>query len=201
MDLFEIENAFRDVIVLQTVLEEVKNRSLPLYHRLVNLTKIEDKRFYTFFNDFRIETYVTRNHGESINDRNDRAIRRAAAWYQDHLNSSARKKSKIPVIVIISDDRENLAKANADGLTAVSLAKYITGLENADQLLDMANESRDRKETKAKGQKDVYPEYYSMSKMLTGIKAGTMQGHQDRWVQVEAVGEQTSRSRGVFHRR
>jgi exosome complex exonuclease DIS3/RRP44 len=174
MDLFEIENAFKDVIVLQTVLEEVKNRSLPLYHRLVNLTKIEDKRFYTFFNDFRMETYVTRNQGESINDRNDRAIRRAAAWYQDHLNKSARKQSKIPTIVIISDDRDNLAKANTDGLTALSLAKYITGLDNADQLLDMANESRDRKETREKGQKDIYPEYYSMSKMLTGIKAGTM---------------------------
>ena len=30
MDLFEAEGAFTDVIVLQTVLEEVKNRSLPL---------------------------------------------------------------------------------------------------------------------------------------------------------------------------
>jgi exosome complex exonuclease DIS3/RRP44 len=174
MDLFEIEDSFKDVIVLQTVLEEVKNRSLPLYHRLVNLTKNEDKRFYTFFNDFRMETYVTRNQGESINDRNDRAIRRAATWYQEHLNASSRKKSKIPAIVIISDDRDNLAKASADGLTALSLAKYISGLENANQLLDMANESRDRKDAREKGQKDIYPEYHSLSKMLTGIKAGTM---------------------------
>ena len=44
MDLFEVETAFYDVIVLQTVLEEVKNRSLPLYHRLVALTKNEGKR-------------------------------------------------------------------------------------------------------------------------------------------------------------
>jgi exosome complex exonuclease DIS3/RRP44 len=50
MDLFEVENAFKDIIVLQIVLEEVKNRSLPLYHRLVNLTKNEDKLFYVFFN-------------------------------------------------------------------------------------------------------------------------------------------------------
>lgn len=60
MDLFEVETAFHDVIVLQTVLEEVKNRSLPLYHRLISLTKNEGKRFYVFFNEFRQETYVSR---------------------------------------------------------------------------------------------------------------------------------------------
>jgi exosome complex exonuclease DIS3/RRP44 len=174
MDLFEVENTFKDVIVLQTVLEELKNRSLPLYHRLVNLTKNEEKRFYTFFNDFRAETYITRNQGESINDRNDRAIRRAAAWYQDHLQKSLRKKSKAPGIVIVTDDKDNRSKATAEGLSAVSLSKYISGLDNADQLLDMANEGQDRRDLKSRGSKDIYPEYYSLSKMMTGVKAGTM---------------------------
>src|ERR1700710_2794704 len=66
MDLFELETAFKDVIVLQTVLEEVKNRSLPLYHRLIALSKSEEKRCYVFFNEFRMETYVARDVGESI---------------------------------------------------------------------------------------------------------------------------------------
>lgn len=174
MDIFELENAFKDVIVLQTVLEEVKNRSIPLYHRLVNLTKNEDKRFYTFFNDFRMETYIARNQGESINDRNDRAIRKATAWYQQHLKESARKKAAIPSIVIITDDRDNSKKAQAEGLISFSLAKYVSGLENAEQLLDMANEGRDRRETRKTGEKDIYPDYFSLSKMLTGIKAGIM---------------------------
>jgi exosome complex exonuclease DIS3/RRP44 len=60
MDLFEQTNAFHDVIVLQTVLEELKNRSLPLYNRLIALTKFEEKRFYLFFNEFRAETYIKR---------------------------------------------------------------------------------------------------------------------------------------------
>ena len=81
MDLFEVETAFKDVVVLQTVLEEVKNRSLPLYHRLVSLTKNEDKRFYVFFNEFRMETFVERGPSESINDRNDRAVRQGVSWY------------------------------------------------------------------------------------------------------------------------
>src|SRR5256714_2491740 len=75
MDLFEQNSAFYDVIILQTVLEELKNRSLPLYNRLTALTKSEEKRFYLFFNEFRAETYVRRQEGESINDRNDKAVR------------------------------------------------------------------------------------------------------------------------------
>lgn len=120
MDLFEVETAFKDVIVLQTVLEEVKNRSLPLYHRLVSLTKNEDKRFYVFFNEFRMETYVTRESGESINDRNDRAVRRAVAWYHEHLQQAVKKASKCPAIVMISDDRDCLRKAKVEKIVALS---------------------------------------------------------------------------------
>jgi exosome complex exonuclease DIS3/RRP44 len=119
IDMFESEPAFQDVIVLQTVLEEVKNRSLPIYHRLVSLAQTEEKRFYVFFNEFRMETHVTRDSGETINDRNDRAIRQAASWYQSHLQSSKRR-NKSPAIVVITDDKLNRAKSKEDGLTAVS---------------------------------------------------------------------------------
>jgi len=34
----------------------------------------ESKRIYIFHNDFRAETYVSRNPGESMNDRNDRGM-------------------------------------------------------------------------------------------------------------------------------
>jgi exosome complex exonuclease DIS3/RRP44 len=121
MDLFEVEDAFRDVVVLQTVLEEVKNRSLPLYHRLIALTKNDDKRFYVFFNEFRRETYVERQHGESINDRNDRAVREAVKWYRKHLEASLqKKKAKCPAIIMVSDDRDNLRKASADNIIGLS---------------------------------------------------------------------------------
>ncbi|KAK3070721.1 hypothetical protein LTS18_015031, partial [Coniosporium uncinatum] len=128
MDVFEVETAFQDVIVLQTVLEEVKNRSLPLYHRLISLTKNEDKRFYVFFNDFRMETYVVRDQGETINDRNDRAVRKAVKWYQEHLEQAVKprgKSAKCPAVVMISDDRDNLRKAKADSISGLALGNYV----------------------------------------------------------------------------
>lgn len=179
LDLFEQTSAFYDVIILQTVLEELRNRSLPLYNRLVGLTKSEEKRFYVFFNDFRLETSVVRDVGESINDRNDRAVRRAVKWYSSHLARAVKaavgRSKKIPAVVMLSDDKENLRKAKEDGIEACSLKDYVNGLENADQLLDMISVAKEGRELRdAKAAENLYREYYSVSKMMTGVRNGTL---------------------------
>ncbi|ORX93181.1 hypothetical protein BCR34DRAFT_608633 [Clohesyomyces aquaticus] len=178
MDLFEVESAFHDVIVLQTVLEEVKNRSLPLYHRLIALTKNEGKRFYVFFNEFRQETHVQRAVGETINDRNDRAVRKAVQWYNQHIAAAvatrSKKSQRIPSVVMISDDRDNLKKSKAEGIPALTLSEFVSGLDNADELLDMISAAQERREVRTGKAEMFYPEYYSTSKMMTGVKAGTM---------------------------
>ncbi|CEJ82299.1 Putative Mitotic control protein dis3 [[Torrubiella] hemipterigena] len=171
MDLFEQSSAFYDVIILQTVLEELRGRSFPLYNRLVGLTKSEDKRFYVFFNDFRQETYVTREANETINDRNDRAVRQAVKWYGEHLSTT--KAKQIPAVVMLTDDQENIRKAKAAGLHAVTLREYVGGLEDSDKLLDMVAESQGKGDFKRSTQ-PLYPEYFSLSKMMTGVKAGLM---------------------------
>ncbi|KAI7524427.1 ribonuclease R, partial [Hortaea werneckii] len=176
MDLFESEGVFQDVVVLQTVLEEVKNRSLPLYNRLVALTKNDDKRFYVFFNDFRLETYVNRESGETINDRNDRAVRMACQWYAEHLQQAvkARKSIRCPAVVMLSDDRDCLKKAKADGITCSNLEDYVSGLPDADRLLDMVASSKENRVSKEGKAELLYPEYLSTSAMLTGVKNGTL---------------------------
>ncbi|KAL4759089.1 exosome catalytic subunit DIS3 [Aspergillus foveolatus] len=176
MDLFEHTGAFYDVIILQTVLEELKNQSLPLYNRLLALIKTDEKRFYLFFNEFRLETHVRREQDESINDRNDRAVRTVAKWYMDHLRAvtKSKKEKSIPAIVVITDDKENLRKAKEENVTALSLENYVSGLEDADRLLDMINESREAREAKEARGELYYPEYYSMSKIMTGLRAGNL---------------------------
>ncbi|KAH0545022.1 hypothetical protein FGG08_000948 [Glutinoglossum americanum] len=177
MDLFEQTSAFYDVIILQTVLEELRNRSIPLYNRLVGLTKSEEKRFYVFFNDFRLETYVVRDPGETINDRNDRAVRRAVKWYGEHLQQAmkaAGRTKRCPSIVMLSDDKENLQKARKARIEACSLHDYVSGLADADLLLDMINELREGQDARASHGALLYPEYFTKSKMITGVKAGTL---------------------------
>ncbi|KAL8646705.1 MAG: hypothetical protein Q9210_005980 [Variospora velana] len=176
MDLFEQKSGFNDVIILQTVLEELRNRSLPLYNRLIGLTKSEDKHFYVFFNEFRLETYLVREKGETINDRNDRAVRAAVKWYRSHLESSARSAGRAkacPTILMLSDDKANLRKAKAENLPSSSLKEYVSGLEDADRLLDMISASRSVQDSK-RAAEELYPVYLSMSKMMTGVRAGTL---------------------------
>ncbi|KAF2862851.1 ribonuclease R [Piedraia hortae CBS 480.64] len=173
MDLLENEGTvLQDVIVLQTVLEEVKNRSLPLYYRLVALTKVESKRFAIFFNEFHVDTYVRRDPGETINDRNDRAIRTATAWYAQHLLEAVHKRGsqRCPAVVMLSDDRDNLRKAQAEQIPAVAIRDYVSKLPNADRLLDMIV-GRDVQDKKAAM---LYPDHLHMSALLTGVRNGTL---------------------------
>ncbi|KAE8152140.1 hypothetical protein BDV25DRAFT_76747 [Aspergillus avenaceus] len=177
MDLFEHTGAFYDVIILQTVLEELKNQSLPLYNRLLALIKTDEKRFYLFFNEFRMETHVRRGPEESINDRNDRAVRAVAKWYTQHLQASSKKGKKekaLPTIVVITDDKDSLRKAKEEDVTALSLSDYVAGLEDSDRLLDMINESREARGAKGARGELFYPEYFTMSKIMTGLRAGTL---------------------------
>ncbi|KAL6869097.1 exosome catalytic subunit dis3 [Amphichorda felina] len=171
MDLFEQSSSFYDVIILQTVLEELRNRSLPLYNRLLGLTKSEDKRFYVFFNDFRQETYVNRSPNESVNDRNDRAVREALKWYGQHLAQT--KAKKVPAVVMLSDDQDNLRKAREEGLHAASLEEYVRSLKDGERLLDMVAEVQSSGGFKKPGQM-LYPEHFTISRMMTGVKAGLM---------------------------
>lgn len=173
MDLFEQSSAFYDVVVLQIVLEELKNRSLPLYNRLISLTKSEDKRFYVFFNEFRVETHVERQEGETVNDRNDRAVRKAVAWYGKHLAQT--KAKKVPAVVMLSNDRDNLRKAKQEGIHACSLADYVKQLKDGERLLDMIPETENRDDIKERrANEPLYAEHFTMSKMMTGVKSGLL---------------------------
>ncbi|EEQ88087.1 exosome complex exonuclease exoribonuclease [Blastomyces dermatitidis ER-3] len=177
MDLFEQTGSFYDVIILQTVLEELKNQSLALYNRLISLIRSEEKRYYLFFNEFRLETHVRRGAEESINDRNDRAVRTAAKWYQEHLGQVVKRNQKeqtAPAIAMITDDKDNLRKAEQEGVTAMSLSDYVSGLEDSDRLLDMINEAKAAHDSRPTRGELFYPEYYSMSKLMTGLRAGTL---------------------------
>lgn len=53
--------------------------------------------------------------GEKQNDRNDRAIRRAASWYSSHLSEDA-VNGVFPRIVLLTDDENNRKLAQEEGI-------------------------------------------------------------------------------------
>ncbi|WLF79340.1 exosome catalytic subunit dis3 [Lodderomyces elongisporus] len=166
IDLLENTQVFYDVIVPQTVLEEVKNRSFPIYQRLRNLVKSEDKRFIVFHNEYNEATYINRNKNESINDRNDRAIRKVVSWYKGHL-------PKIE-IVYVCNDADNRNKAKADGLNVKSLLEYMEILPNGEDLKDLIPTDFSRTDLEKGYDETSFPEYYSNARIMAGIKNGTL---------------------------
>lgn len=132
------------LLVPQTVLDEVRHRSLPLYNRLKNLLdddfvgerSSQGKRGWIVWNEAMEETYLVREKGESPNDRNDRAIRHLASYYSAILtaNSSAKRSktssSSLPrstdtSVFLLTDDADNKRKAIADGLKAYTVREYV----------------------------------------------------------------------------
>jgi len=53
MDLMESSLFTPPIVLLQTVIEEVRHRSLPLYNRLKAIIKTEEKRVWVFYNEYR----------------------------------------------------------------------------------------------------------------------------------------------------
>ncbi|KAI0033260.1 RNB-domain-containing protein [Vararia minispora EC-137] len=185
MDLMESHLFRTPIVLLQTVLEEVRHRSLPLYNRLKALVKMEDKQTWVFYNEFRSETAIVRNEGETPNDRNDRGIRKATAWYNTHLSMTrppirGKQQKLLPVVVLLTDDVANRQNAEKEGMPSVSIRQYVEGMKDASQLADLLSAERDEsiEATVASRRPQLYPDYLPNATVLTGIKAGHLhQGH------------------------
>ncbi|BGP10533.1 exosome catalytic subunit dis3 [Rhodotorula toruloides] len=149
------------LLVAQTVLDEVRHRSLPLYNKLRTLVdddfeipggKGKMKRGWTVWNEAIEETFLERKDGESPNDRNDRAIRHLASYYSAILSSGssngpAAKRQKTSSsrpalsaadiasapLILLTDDAANLSLALADGLVALTAKDFVSSLPASQQ--------------------------------------------------------------------
>ncbi|TBU24927.1 RNB-domain-containing protein [Dichomitus squalens] len=186
MDLMESPKFNPPTIILQTVMEEVRHRSLPLYNRLKALVKADDKNIWVFYNEYRSETAVIREEGESPNDRNDRGIRKATSWYNSHLSLArppvrGQSRPPLPVVVLMSDDVANRQKAEKEGLSCVSVRKYVEGRKDSNELLDLlaaAGSDNLDPTPAAAARQALYPDYLPTTTLLAGVKSCRLhQGH------------------------
>ncbi|KAG0667927.1 exosome catalytic subunit dis3 [Maudiozyma exigua] len=178
IDLLENISCFFDVIVPQIVLDEVRNRSYPVYTRLRTLCRDSDdtKRFIVFHNEFNEKTFVDRLPDETINDRNDRAIRKTCEWYAQHL-----KDYGINIVLVTNDrlNREAVKKESKEqGYFTKSLYEYADLLSNADEIKELIPNVDNYAESKELLPEDksevVFPEYYQTSRVMGGLRSGVL---------------------------
>ncbi|XP_071186969.1 exosome complex exonuclease RRP44 [Salvelinus alpinus] len=171
IDILE-DPLIKNVIILQTVLQEVRHRSAPIYKRLKDILHDKEKHFYTFTNEHHRETYIEREQGESANDRNDRAIRISTKWYSDHLNNTPTDKGL--KVVLLTNDRGNKEKAEDSGLLTYRCEEYVKSLIANPELVDRLALTNDDK-NEITSSKVLFPEHLPLSRIQSGIKSGTFQ--------------------------
>ncbi|KAM4592060.1 exosome complex exonuclease RRP44 [Odontesthes bonariensis] len=170
IDVLE-DPVIRNVIILQTVLQEVRHRSAPVYKRLKDIIHEKEKHFYTFTNEHHRETFIEREPGESANDRNDRAIRVAVKWYSQHLKTLESDTDGLKV-VLLTNDQGNKQKAEDNDLLVFKFEEYIKSLIANPELVDRLALSTDDK-NEITSSKVLFPEHLPLSRIQAGIKSGS----------------------------
>uniref|UniRef100_A0A914US77 Protein DIS3 homolog n=1 Tax=Plectus sambesii TaxID=2011161 RepID=A0A914US77_9BILA len=172
------DDCFSNVIIAQTAWEAVKQKSPPAYKKVHHLVFHEERGFFVFMNDFHEETYAAREPGESADGRNDRALRKTAKFFVDHLAELGSRSKKLPKLVLLCDSVESRDRARAEGLISFSFAEYVKGITSKPELADKlaAFESRDEIDPKTGAPRGrlLFPEHLSADETEIGLKTGRL---------------------------
>ncbi|CAL4156656.1 unnamed protein product, partial [Meganyctiphanes norvegica] len=162
------DDAVTNIIVPQTVIQEIKHRSLPIYKRMRDIIETSSKRFYVFTNEHHGDCYVEREEKESANDCNDRAIRVTCWWYKQHFNLVGQN------IVLLTNDKDNRDKAREMEVEAYTVHEYVSSLKDAPGLLDKVAQAQEDMEEDASIQRFIYEPHWSNEKIRAGLKSGKL---------------------------
>lgn len=137
---------------------------------LIFSNTISIQKLTNSYSIFHRDTYGERQPGESANDRNDRAIRIATAWYESHLKKSFENDTQLRVI-LLTDDKKNLETARAEGILCSTVGDYVRGLDKYPTLQDKLSvkgfASQDNKEA-------IFPPHLTVNDIHKGIKNGKL---------------------------
>ncbi|CAD7093571.1 unnamed protein product [Hermetia illucens] len=172
IDIFE-EDAICNMIILSTVQEEVKHRSSAVYKKFRDIVGRSPRHCYVFVNEHHKDTYVERKPGETANDRNDRAIRTATKWYDEHLQQSQLNipKAKRIRVVLLTNDAKNREIAQNEGILAISVDEYVKSLTEHPLLQDKLKHKTYEVESSKNA---LFPPHLSPAEIHEGIKSGAL---------------------------
>ncbi|DAZ98034.1 TPA: hypothetical protein N0F65_004524 [Lagenidium giganteum] len=196
------QEAFADVIVLETVWEFVKRNDLAVYNRLRALIMNPDRRFVVFANEHHRENYVQKKrklHGEgdaeTDTERDRRAVATAWVWYANHLKELARHNIKV---VFLANNAADLDNAESHGVkNGVTIEQFLKQYdETCPDLRDLLSTSALvdtlTEESSSRKRKTLYPEHLPMSEILAGVKSkrffqGVIRSNRDHWLECHVL--------------
>ncbi|KAI3651168.1 hypothetical protein MP228_004649 [Amoeboaphelidium protococcarum] len=178
MDIVE-HQCVDQVVLLRTVLDVIRDKSMALYNRARQLVGGDGvdvditRQFYVLSNENMQQLYVQRQKGESLQDRNCRAIMTALEWYCNHLPSV-----QFQFLTANSDTAigaQNLL-GHLSNLQILTVQQFVELHKvDAPELLDMvAQESNDADTMAESSTGQVYRDYLSNSQIQSGLLSGKL---------------------------
>ncbi|VVD03099.1 unnamed protein product, partial [Leptidea sinapis] len=151
IDVLE-DDALKNVIVLQTVLEEVKHQNTSIYQRLLEIIGDKKRKFFSFVNE------------------HHKAICTAASWYDKHL-SVIGAAGQCPQIVLLTDDENNRKRAQEQGILSCSVKDYIENVNGFPGLVDKLSKNVMPESCTRDA---LYPAHLTPSQIHGGIRSGIL---------------------------
>ena len=156
--------ALKNLVVLQTVLNEVAANNSKSAERVREIIGVAEKTSMVFCNENYAATYAEQVAHEIVNDRNDRAIRKAAAWYSHHLEKYG------ATVVLLTNDKENGRLAKEAGIAAFTIQEYVSlFFKNERELAEQVAVAQDFSMGDAF---DQYQPYLSREELNRGLSSG-----------------------------
>ncbi|KRY83969.1 Exosome complex exonuclease RRP44 [Trichinella pseudospiralis] len=179
------DERFSNIIICNTVLKELKQ----CFGQRIFRTFLTDekKAVYIFKNEFFRGTCIVRNSEETIDERNDRAIRHAAVWYRDHL----KQLDSDVTVVLLSDDEQMVQRAVDEGLLAFTLEFYVSGFDDSAMLLDKFWRGESKKRSFSEGSA-LFDQHLTLEEMKLGLanglyKLGTFQVSRENYLEAHVI--------------
>jgi exosome complex exonuclease DIS3/RRP44 len=175
-DMLENEN-MHDVIILQSVLYEVRSQNMRTYTRVRQLIADTSRRFFVFCNQHHKDTFVDMTSGETSRTYVDRTIRVAARWYAMHLGTSSRQRQRR--VLVLTNRESALAPYAAEHIAATTVHAYVTDFapELADVVVRAADADDDadaRDEPRDGTAATLYAQHLTLAEIEAGVKSGDL---------------------------
>ncbi|CAG0895756.1 unnamed protein product, partial [Cyprideis torosa] len=201
------DEAFHDIILLQTVLGMVRTASEATYRKLVDLVSDRDRRFVPFLNEFLIATAVEQPIGEGEARYKRRLIRSACAWLASHFAETLSHPVEVLVLLGEDDDcADDLKEAleSVKNIRVETLRAFLESLPNGSALSDRLEE-KSAMETSATD--FSYPEHLSKREIREGVRSGRLrigrfmgsrENYLEGFVLAEGAEEETGGAQGIL---
>ena len=156
----------KNVVLLQSVLQQVGRTSIKSHNHLRDLVRVQEKGFFVFSNEFHCDCFIEPTQNETISQYQQRFVLRAAEWYTKHL-----EKAKINcTVVVLTDDDELKSKSQQIGVKVFSTEEFVESLPKDLCLID--------KVVKMAGVESFadadFPPHMPLAEIQAGLKAGQL---------------------------